>query len=46
MSLPLLGAGPSAPGGGTLVTTGLLIQPGGGFILWQPGTDILLWSPV
>lgn len=45
MSLPLLGAGSSAPGGSAL-DGALLWQPGTDAMLWQPGTDVLLWSPV
>ena len=44
MSLPLLGAGPSAPG--IALDGALLWQPGTDAMLWQPGTDVLLWSPV
>lgn len=45
MSLPLLGAGSSAPGGGGALDNALLWQPGTDAMLWQPiGTDTLLWG--
>lgn len=42
MSLPLLHAGPSAPGidaSFMSISTGSL-----NYLLWQPGSDFLLWS--